>query len=384
MRRLREDPGHLPADRVDPVASRRRATQRHRVHVHREGGGGASRTRIHSILEQEGVDTARAGRDVRRHDARVRPRPAAAARAGDLQVLGADRHHLAALRRPEQPQVRADRLPDQLSPARRACGATSTRSSTCRRRASSARTTVDEDLVPDGVRSVVQRLHEAALRERLLRLHRDDQPGRSVPRGRRGRRRERGQVQRSHPRRHPLRRGRRVPGRQPAAGAPRPGPDAVRREPLRRRRRRPDDLPVARQRGLEHRHVRRPLRRRPAGHARRQLPLERGRRRGGPVDRGADPRRRSPAEGDGAGGHQSWTRGDLLARDFADEDEEAAWICDRIEAMRGLAFNDTADSRAARPVVVGLRRAVPVGREGRRTRSSQRCAGATSRTSSRA
>ena len=63
-------------------------------------------------------------------------------------------------------------------------------------------------------------------------------------------------------------------------------------------------------------------------------------------------------------GHQSWTRGDLIARDFADEDAEAAWICDRIEAMRGLAFNDTADSRGARPVVVGLRRALPVGREG--------------------
>ena len=45
-------------------------------------------------------------------------------------------------------------------------------------------------------------------------------------------------------------------------------------------------------------------------------------------------------------GHQSWTRGDLIARDFADEDEEAAWICDRIEAMRGLAFNDTADGEA--------------------------------------
>jgi DNA helicase-2/ATP-dependent DNA helicase PcrA len=45
-------------------------------------------------------------------------------------------------------------------------------------------------------------------------------------------------------------------------------------------------------------------------------------------------------------GHQSWARGDLIARDFADEEAEAAWICDRIEAMRGLAFNDTADSDA--------------------------------------
>ena len=54
------------------------------------------------------------------------------------------------------------------------------------------------------------------------------------------------------------------------------GPDAVRREPVRRRRRRPDDLPVARQPGLQHRHLRGPLRRRPAGHPRRQLPIERG------------------------------------------------------------------------------------------------------------
>jgi DNA helicase-2/ATP-dependent DNA helicase PcrA len=45
-------------------------------------------------------------------------------------------------------------------------------------------------------------------------------------------------------------------------------------------------------------------------------------------------------------GHQTWERGDLIARDFADEGEEAAWICDRIEAMRGLAFQDTADSEA--------------------------------------
>jgi DNA helicase-2/ATP-dependent DNA helicase PcrA len=45
-------------------------------------------------------------------------------------------------------------------------------------------------------------------------------------------------------------------------------------------------------------------------------------------------------------GHQAWERGDLIARDFADEDAEAAWICDRIEAMRGLAFHDTADSEA--------------------------------------
>jgi len=44
------------------------------------------------------------------------------------------------------------------------------------------------------------------------------------------------------------------------------------------------------------------------------------------------------------GGHQSWTRGDLLACDFDDEAAEAAWICDRIQAMRGLAFQDEPDS----------------------------------------
>lgn len=43
-------------------------------------------------------------------------------------------------------------------------------------------------------------------------------------------------------------------------------------------------------------------------------------------------------------GHQSWSRGDLIAREFANEAEEASWICNRIEGMRGLAFNDTADS----------------------------------------
>lgn len=40
------------------------------------------------------------------------------------------------------------------------------------------------------------------------------------------------------------------------------------------------------------------------------------------------------------GGHHSWTRGDLLACDFDNEEAEAAWICDRIQAMRGLAFQD--------------------------------------------
>jgi DNA helicase-2/ATP-dependent DNA helicase PcrA len=41
------------------------------------------------------------------------------------------------------------------------------------------------------------------------------------------------------------------------------------------------------------------------------------------------------------GGHQRWERGDMLACEFGDAQEEAAWICNRIEAMRGLAFQDT-------------------------------------------
>ncbi len=64
-------------------------------------------------------------------------------------------------------------------------------------------------------------------------------------------------------------------------------------------------------------------------------------------------------------GHQKWERGDMIARDFADEREEATWICDRIEATRGVAFRDTAESRSAWPVMVGLRRPLPI--------SCQRC-----------
>ncbi|HAM22876.1 MAG TPA: DNA helicase, partial [Actinobacteria bacterium] len=45
-------------------------------------------------------------------------------------------------------------------------------------------------------------------------------------------------------------------------------------------------------------------------------------------------------------GHQAWERGDLIARDFTDAEHEAAWICDRITAMRGLAFKDTEDGDA--------------------------------------
>lgn len=45
-------------------------------------------------------------------------------------------------------------------------------------------------------------------------------------------------------------------------------------------------------------------------------------------------------------GHQRWQRGDMIAREFGDAAAEAAWICDRIEAMRGLAFHDTAEGEA--------------------------------------
>lgn len=41
-----------------------------------------------------------------------------------------------------------------------------------------------------------------------------------------------------------------------------------------------------------------------------------------------------------ASGHQAFASGDLLALDFDDPDAEAAWICDRLQAMRGVAFTD--------------------------------------------
>ncbi|HEX8159888.1 MAG TPA: 3'-5' exonuclease, partial [Solirubrobacteraceae bacterium] len=44
-----------------------------------------------------------------------------------------------------------------------------------------------------------------------------------------------------------------------------------------------------------------------------------------------------------ASGHQTWKRGDLLALEFEDPDAEAAWIVDRIEEMRGVAFRDDPD-----------------------------------------
>ena len=45
-----------------------------------------------------------------------------------------------------------------------------------------------------------------------------------------------------------------------------------------------------------------------------------------------------------ASGHQNWSRGDLLALKFSTPEEEALWICDRIEQMRGTPFLDDPDS----------------------------------------
>ncbi|MBL0886391.1 ATP-dependent helicase [Myceligenerans indicum] len=45
-----------------------------------------------------------------------------------------------------------------------------------------------------------------------------------------------------------------------------------------------------------------------------------------------------------ASGHQQFERGDLLAVDFPDPQSEAAWICERIQAMHGLAFQDAISS----------------------------------------
>ena len=48
-----------------------------------------------------------------------------------------------------------------------------------------------------------------------------------------------------------------------------------------------------------------------------------------------------------ASGHQAFVRGDLLALEFREPDAEASWICDRVQAMRGVAFVDgpSADPR---------------------------------------
>ncbi len=45
-----------------------------------------------------------------------------------------------------------------------------------------------------------------------------------------------------------------------------------------------------------------------------------------------------------ASGHQQWQRDDILALEFPTPEAEAAWICDRIEAMRGVAFTNVAGS----------------------------------------
>jgi len=45
-----------------------------------------------------------------------------------------------------------------------------------------------------------------------------------------------------------------------------------------------------------------------------------------------------------AAGNQEWERGDLLALTFDDPEAEARWIVDRIEHLRGLAFQSSPDS----------------------------------------
>lgn len=39
--------------------------------------------------------------------------------------------------------------------------------------------------------------------------------------------------------------------------------------------------------------------------------------------------------------HQEWNRGDILAQNFASPEDEAHWICDQIQALRGVAFTDS-------------------------------------------
>ncbi|MFD7885290.1 ATP-dependent helicase [Streptomyces bauhiniae] len=47
-----------------------------------------------------------------------------------------------------------------------------------------------------------------------------------------------------------------------------------------------------------------------------------------------------------ASGHQEYERGDLLALKFSSPSDEAAWICDRMQWMRGLPFTDRPDGEA--------------------------------------
>ncbi|ODT25804.1 ATP-dependent DNA helicase [Microbacterium sp. SCN 69-37] len=42
--------------------------------------------------------------------------------------------------------------------------------------------------------------------------------------------------------------------------------------------------------------------------------------------------------------HQVWERGDMLALEFVDPSTEAAWIADRVEALRGMPFIDTPEA----------------------------------------
>lgn len=62
-----------------------------------------------------------------------------------------------------------------------------------------------------------------------------------------------------------------------------------------------------------------------------------------------------------AAGHQSFDLGDILAVDFANQQEEARWIVDRIETLRGVPFEDGSDICGARHDVVRQRGPVPFG-----------------------
>lgn len=46
-----------------------------------------------------------------------------------------------------------------------------------------------------------------------------------------------------------------------------------------------------------------------------------------------------------AAGHQTWRRGDLLALEFDSAQTEAVWICDRLQALRGLPHADGPDAK---------------------------------------
>ena len=350
------------ADRGDPAAARGRTEGHRRVHVHREGGRGAEGTGHRADHGRVSGDD-RAGGAVHRDHARIRPRPAPDLGAGGVQAERALRRAGPAVHRPQQQGQRAHR--------RRRGGERGTEEAQAVRELAALHAGARHP--PRGRRQRgaaaglavrrAARLPEAAPGQELLRLHRAAPAHRRPARLRRRRRHGRG-ADPARPRSRPVCRGGRVPGHEPDPGEADPAAVPVRGEPVRGRRRRPDDLPVARQRGVQHLVVHRPARGRAQGHAGRQLPLLAGDRRARPGGRRAQ--RPGPAGQE----HGRRRAPDLRTRRHAGADLRLRGRRggvdlrpDRAAARRPV--HGLPGGAAARAVLVGLRGAVPLGVQGR-------------------